>query len=225
VTRRGEPEVRARVRLGGAGAPRARRAAPGAPASVTGGPGLRRGRPAGAGPRGGRVPPARALLAGAALAAAILVPAPARPAGPPRLVHGENSVFATPELVLVWAILRRPVEAETEVVVRVAVAAGAYARLAVEGVDPFGGGRRAILALRALPPVLDVRSPRALVADFPRRELHFHRAAEGSGPPDLTVYYLGVPDTAPELGSEAALDRYLDEAVRAARARSGGRAP
>jgi hypothetical protein len=154
--------------------------------------------------------------AGVAVALGLLAGAtPA--AGQARERHGADAVFAGPGVVIAWGVLRAAVEAETLVVIRIAVRGQAYAAVAVDAVDPFSGTRRPILPRRPVEGTLDVRSPRALVADFPRREVHLHRSAE-AGPPALTVYYLGVPDTTPEFTSEADLLRYLADAVaRAAR--------
>ena len=141
-------------------------------------------------------------------------------------VHGENSVFAGAGTVIVWGILRTPVEADTQVVIRIAFPDRAYAAVAVDAVDPFSRARRPVLAARPLGEELDVRSLRQLFANFPRREIHLYRTAEGprAGPPAVTIYYLGVPDTTPEFTSEAALIAYLTAAVTRARG-AAGKAP
>lgn len=142
---------------------------------------------------------------------------PARAQAP--LLHGENAVFSTEGLVVAWAVLRGATEETTQVLVRLVVRGGRYGYVAVDGVDPFRGARRAVLAGAALADVLDVRSPRASFADFPRREIRLYRTAADwrRGAPALTVYYLGVPDTTPEFASEAALAAYLADAVARSR--------
>ena len=127
------------------------------------------------------------------------------------MLHGADSVFASPGIGIAWAVLRGPTEEETVVVTRVSNPTGRYAYLRVEGVNPFSGGRTAVLEGAPLGPRVDVRSPRAGFADFPRREIHLY-ATEGewrARKPALTVYYLGVPDTTPEFTSQAALEAYL----------------
>ena len=158
---------------------------------------------------------ARAVLMALAILGAWPVPA----AGQGRELHGENSVFAGPGVTIAWGVRRGATEEETEVVVRIVVSGGAYTHLDVDMVDPFTRERRAVLPAEPLTGALDVRSPRASFADFPRREFRFRSLPEGSA---LTVYYLGVPDTTPEFTSEAALAAYLADAV----AKTGpGRAP
>jgi hypothetical protein len=149
---------------------------------------------------------ARAVLMALAILGAWPIPA----AGQGQERHGENSVFASPGVTIAWGVRRGATEEATEVVVRIVVSGGAYTQLDVEMVDPFTRERRAVLRDRPLAGALDVRSPRASFADFPRREFRFRSVPEG---PVLTVYYLGVPDTTPEFTSEAALAAYLDDAV------------
>ena len=142
-------------------------------------------------------------------------------------VHGENSVFAGHGVVIAWGVLRAAVEDETRVVMRIAPPGHAYAYVGVEAVDPFTRARRPVLPAEPLGETLDVRSPRTTFGDFPRREVRLYRTAEEwrAGRPALTVYYLGVPDTAPEFASEAALLAYLAEAVAKARPAAGRPAP
>jgi hypothetical protein len=126
-------------------------------------------------------------------------------------VHGADSVFASPGLSIVWAVLRAPAEEQTVVVTRVSNPEGRYVYLRVEGVNPFTGRRTAIVEGVPLGARADVKSPRAGFADFPRREIHLYatEAEWRARKPSLTVYYLGVPDTTPEFTSQAALDAYL----------------
>lgn len=141
-----------------------------------------------------------------------------------REVHGENSTFAGPGVVVAWGILKKPVEDESEVVIRIVVTDPAYSHLAAEGVDPFSRARRGLgggapVAL-APPATVEIRERRGVFADFPRLEIHLLRP----GAPTLTVYYLGVPDTTPEFVSEALLRAYLDAATARARP-PGSRTP
>jgi hypothetical protein len=135
-----------------------------------------------------------------------------------REVHGENSTFAGPGVVVAWGILKQPVEDESEVVIRIVATDPEYSHLAAEGVDPFSGARRPIGPAAPVvlsPATVELRVRRGAFADHPRLEIHLYRRAA----PVLTVYYLGVPDTTPEFVSEARLRAYLDDAV----ARAPGR--
>ena len=124
-------------------------------------------------------------------------------------------MFAAPGVVVAWAVLRGPTEKTTEVVVRFSVTGDAYRYVAVEGVDPFSRARRTIRPGAPVTGVLDVRSPRATFADFPRREIRLYRTEDDwrRDAVALMIYYLGVPDTTPEFASEAELAAYLAETV------------
>jgi hypothetical protein len=142
-------------------------------------------------------------------------------------VHGENSVFAAPGVVLVWGVLRGQTEDATLVVCRVTAVGLAYTHVGVDAVDPFSQARTAVLAAHPIVDGLDVRSPRGTFADFPRREIRLYRSADDArtGHARLTVYYLGVPDTTPEFAGEPALRAYLADAVAKARSTAGNGTP
>lgn len=139
------------------------------------------------------------LLAGAALAQA------------PQTVHGENSEFRSPTLKLVWGVLRGPSEDTTQVVIRVTNVTGAYHGLRVDGVDPFTKDRVTQVPLRPLGREADVAIPRVRFAAHPSTEIVLFRTEEDAraNRPALVVYYLGVPDTAPEFADRAKLEAHL----------------
>ena len=137
-------------------------------------------------------------------------------------VHGENSSFAGQGVALAWGILKAPIEDQSQVVVRMVPTDPGYVTVDVEGVDPFTQARRTILQGQPLGAGLDVRSARGTFADFPRREFHFYTAADWQAKqPSLTIYFMGVPDTAPEFLAEAPLSAYLAETIT--KLRGGGR--
>ena len=157
----------------------------------------------------------RPLLVGFLL---LLAPFQARPADAQREVHGHSDVFAAEGVMIAWGVLRGATEEATSIVLRVAADPGLYARIAADGVDPFTGGRKAVLPERPLAGLPDVRIPRPHFADFPRTELRF--VAAGAAPV-LVVFYLGVPDTTPEFANEAGLNAHLaDRIARLAASRS-----
>ena len=125
--------------------------------------------------------------------------------------HGADSVFAGPDVGIVWGVLKGETEDKTLVVIRVNNPARRYAWIKVEGVDPFTQRRLDVVAGMPIAGHADIRSPRTTFADWPRREIHLYatEADWRTGRPALTVYYLGVPDTTPEFTTEAALEQYL----------------
>jgi hypothetical protein len=130
-------------------------------------------------------------------------------------LHGADSILATPDVVIVWGILRAADEKDTQVVIRI-LAAPRFGAVSVDAVDPFSGRRQPVISARSLTGELDIRRRRAEFADSPRLEVHLHpRDAAGV----LTVYYLGVPDTTSEFIGEPALLGYLEQSVARARGR------
>jgi hypothetical protein len=129
-------------------------------------------------------------------------------------VHGENSSFAGHGVAMVWGVLRGTSEADAQVILRIALAGGAFAAVSLEGVDPFTQRRHEFAGIRTLGIGLDLRTARASFADFPRREIHFYTAEDQqANRPSLTVYFMGLPDTTPEFATEVAVGDYLIETM------------
>ncbi len=160
---------------------------------------------------------ARLVVGAALLALATAAPALAQW----QELHGADAMLVRADLVVAWAILRAPVDDDTEVVVRVVARHRTYPRLSAEAVDPFTGTRRTVADGVALAEAVDVRWPRKMFAALPRLELLLYRTEDAwrARRPALTVFYLGVPDTAPEFTSENALRAYLADAIARAVAR------
>ena len=134
-------------------------------------------------------------------------------------VHGQTDVFSAPGVSVAWAILRDSDEARTSVVVRL-VTDAAIRTIAVKGRDPFSNVEKSLVPATSTSGCLEVRIPRASFADFPRTEWHLLGSEKE---PQLVVFYLGVPDTAPEMADEKRLDTYLDQ--RTSRPAGAGRCP
>lgn len=160
----------------------------------------------------------RARLAGVALAVAALAPAARAQTAAP--VHGADAVFTGHGVVILWGVLRGPDEARSLVVIRVVARDPSIGALAVEGVDPFTGARITRAAPSPLGAAREIRIPRAAFADHPRTELHVAPVVQDltARRAALTIYFTGVPDTTPELATEAGLASYLDDALARARA-------
>lgn len=133
----------------------------------------------------------------------------------PLEIHGHSDAFAANGVAIAWGVLRGATEQTTTIVLRVVADPTLYARVAADGVDPFTQQRQVIVAERPLAGLVEVRTPRAHFADFPRTELRFHApgAAAPLAAPKLVVFYLGVPDTTPEFANGAGLDAYLADRI------------
>jgi hypothetical protein len=145
---------------------------------------------------------------------------------PPEL-HGVAETYAAPGVWLGWGVLHGATEAATSVVVRIVTDPAVYPFVAVTGTNPFSQRRFPVLAPTRVGGGVDVLVPRSNFADFPRTEFSFYGSSSAmqSGTSQLVVYYLGVPDTTPELTSEAALDAYLADRLAHSRAELGAKTP
>ena len=134
-------------------------------------------------------------------------------------VHGADSLFVSPTVKIAWAVHKGASEESTTVVIRVLNSADAYRQIRLDGVDPFSKQRKVLAATQSLARQLDLSVSRGLFAEFPSCEIHFFtsNAPSGDGPPSLTVYYLGVPDTTPEFASMQAADAYLVKMLETAK--------
>ncbi len=149
------------------------------------------------------------LLALMALAA----PGVARAQAPQ--LHGADTVLIAPTVTIIWGVLRDPKQELALAVARVINSARRYDFVTLEAVDPFSGRRATVAAAVPLNDQAELRSPRGSYADYPRREFHFYRSAADlrAKRPLLTVYYVSLPDTTPELRSEAALQAWFSLAL------------
>lgn len=121
-----------------------------------------------------------------------------------REVHGASDAFADDGITVVWAVLRGATEGDAQVVLRVGAKPETYDQVEGTGVDPFTRDRTARFAATRLAPSATIRLPRAGFGEHPRTELEF---TGRSG--RLVVYYLGVPDTAPEFADADLMEAYL----------------
>jgi hypothetical protein len=130
----------------------------------------------------------------AMLSIAMLAIAPIPPFAPDaraaQEVHGTSDAFAGNGVAIAWGVLRGPTEESTMIVMRIAGDAGRFARVGVDGVDPFSKERKPVAATRVLAGVTDVRVSRKQYADFPRTEFLFFfgtQPAPGAPPTSSSI--------------------------------------
>jgi hypothetical protein len=136
-----------------------------------------------------------------------------RPAFAATELHGADSSFRAQGITVLWAILKGPTEETSQVYIRILHDKGAAPALAffgVEAVDPFSKER--VWMIKA--PLWENQTLQILRTDFQEkteRWLHFYADQEAleKHQPVLTIFYHGVPDTAPELQSEVDIEAYL----------------
>jgi hypothetical protein len=151
----------------------------------------------------------------------------ARAADAGREIHGSADAFAMPGLSLAWAVLRAPKDDEAAVVIRIEPDPAMFGRIEVVGKDPFTQREERLQPATSVGGAFDLKVPRVRFADFPRTEIRLWKSGSGSEGvvPAVVVYYLGVPDTTPEVVQAGDLDRSLSARIARARAESPPRSP
>ncbi len=128
-------------------------------------------------------------------------------------LHGADSSFRAQGITILWAILKGPTEEASFVHIRILhdqAAAPTLNFLGVEAVDPFSKEREWVVKA----PLWGKQTLKIVRTDFrdkTERWFHFYtdQAAQEKHRPALTIFYHGVPDTAPEILTEADLETYL----------------
>jgi hypothetical protein len=146
-------------------------------------------------------------------------------AGPVRAateIHGADSSFRSQGITILWAILKGATEESSYVHIRVLHdrdAAPGLRFYRIEAVDPFSKEREWVMKGESLGGMQTLKTVRTDFRDKTERWLHFYsdREALAQGRPALTIFYHGVPDTAPELLSESELEAYLAGALERVR--------
>ncbi|MGH7042728.1 MAG: hypothetical protein ACREFY_11425 [Acetobacteraceae bacterium] len=126
-------------------------------------------------------------------------------------VHGANAIYLGPDVRIGWAVLRGKTADATAIVLRIVNVVHAYRFVRLDGSNPFSGKHTVLVAAEPLAESVALSVPRARFADFPGCEVRLFksRPALTANRPDLTVFYLGVPDTTPEFTTAPAADAYL----------------
>ena len=130
--------------------------------------------------------------------------------------HGADSVFKVKDVAVVWAILKGSDDAHSTVVIRIeSLSAGqpAYQSFSVSAVHPFSGIEKWLIRNETFGEKNLVRSSRASFRDMPGRRILLYKTADASQKPDMVIYYMSIPDTAPEFLNSEQLDNYLDATV------------
>ena len=133
-------------------------------------------------------------------------------------IHGADSSFRAEGVTILWVILKGASEETSFVHIRILhdkAAAPGLAFYRVEAVDPFSKERAWVMKGEALGAIQTLKIVRTDFRDKTERWLHFYGDRESleKGQAALTIFYHGVPDTAPEALTEAELEVYFVQAL------------
>ncbi len=130
--------------------------------------------------------------------------------------HGVDSVFEKEGIVILWAILKGQDEANSWVYIRIINSGGnPFQFYSVEAIDPFSKEKEWVVKGETLQKKNVVKSIRTSFRDKTSRRILFYRSMEAleKETPDMSVFYMGVPDTSPEVLSDKEMDNYFEKAL------------
>jgi hypothetical protein len=125
--------------------------------------------------------------------------------------HGADSVFEREGITILWAILKGSTEESSWVYIKIVNSGKSPSQIfSVEAVDPFSKEKEWVVKGKNLEKENLVRSNRTSFRDKTARRILFYRSTKAfeKENPDMAVYYLGVPDTSPEVLSEKECANY-----------------
>jgi hypothetical protein len=130
--------------------------------------------------------------------------------------HGADSAFEREGITILWAILKGSTEESSWVYIKIVNSGKSpFQIFSVEAVDPFSKEKEWVVKGKKLKKENLVRSNRTSFRDKTVRRILFYRSEKAfeKENPDMTVYYLGVPDTSPEVLSEKEMENYFEKAI------------
>ena len=160
----------------------------------------------------------RRICAGLALPALIWIALGTQAAFGQKQYHGADSVFRAEGIAVFWAILKGVDEVNSQVYIKiVATTSGAESSrlFSILAVDPFSDTRDWLANGEKFNKVNFIKSSRASFQDKPARRMLFFRNRDNwkKGEADVVIYYMSIPDTAPEVLTEKQLEDYFTTAA------------
>jgi hypothetical protein len=131
--------------------------------------------------------------------------------------HGADSAFEREGITILWAILKGSTEESSWVYIKIINSGKSLFQIfSVEAVDPFSKEKEWVVKDKKLKKENLVRSNRTSFRDKTARRILFYRSEKAfeKENPDMGVYYLGVPDTSPEVLSEKEMENYFQKAQK-----------
>jgi hypothetical protein len=132
--------------------------------------------------------------------------------------HGADSVFQAEGTAIFWAILKGSDDESSLVYIRIIVIdddVDPFAKFSVLAVDPFSKDEQWVIEGKEFHKENVLTFNRASFRDMMERRFFFYTTDENyqDTKPDMLVYYLSIPDTAPEFLEESEIEDYFKDAV------------
>jgi len=132
--------------------------------------------------------------------------------------HGADSVFRMEGVTILWAILKGPDEERSWVYLKILHPEEEdhrYPFFSVEALDPFTGKKEWVVRGEKLGKEYILKSVRSSFREMTGRRFLFYRDSKEieENRPKMTVFYMGIPDTSPELLTERQVEDYFSKAL------------
>jgi len=133
--------------------------------------------------------------------------------------HGADSVFKAEGITVIWGVLRDSEEINTMVYMKIITTEEArehFKSYSVKATDAFSDSIKWLVKGKKLQATNIVEQKRELFKDLTERTILFYNSAESENfeteKEDLSIYYLSLPDTTPELKTLEKLEKYFIDA-------------
>ncbi|GAK55241.1 hypothetical protein U27_02073 [Candidatus Vecturithrix granuli] len=132
--------------------------------------------------------------------------------------HGADSVFQAEGLAIFWAILKGADDEHSLVYIKLISTAEAgkpFQHYRVLAVNPFSKEEEWVTKGETFEEQNLLKLNRASFRNKTERRFFFYKSEEieEDQKPDMTVYYQGIPDTAPEFLEETQIEQYFEGAL------------
>lgn len=131
--------------------------------------------------------------------------------------HGADSAFEREGITILWAILKGPNEETSWVYIKIINSGkNPFQIFSVEAVDPFSKEKEWVVKGEKLEEENVIKGIQSSFKDKTARRILFYLSTQAfeKENPDMAVYYLGVPDTSPEVLSEKEMEDYFKKALQ-----------
>ena len=132
--------------------------------------------------------------------------------------HGADSIFQAEGIAIFWAILKGKDDESSLVyinLIRPEEAGSQFHKYSVLAVDPFSKKQEWVHEGKEFEENTLLTLNRASFRDMTERRFFFYKGDDETyvaEKPDMTVYYLSIPDTAPEFLKEDHIKKYFNSA-------------
>lgn len=131
--------------------------------------------------------------------------------------HGADSIFAVDDIAVFWAILKGPDINTSKVYINIVpldLNKLEFTRYSVVAANVFSGEEEIIIDFQSLENENLIIQEYGSFSMMSKRRLLFYCTDDSSDNPNMEIYYIGVPDTAPEFSAEEQIQAFFQHSLR-----------